>query len=435
MLLELVVWLFIVAGATALAALTYLVVEHWHSLREQVRKALPYLGAGLSVVALLGLWVWQWWQLINLSRSLAPEVRVPVEIEALKIVPQVLGGGILLCGVYLTLRRVWALERQVEVAQEGQVTERFTRAIEQLGSDKLEVRLGGIYALERIAKDSEKDYWTIMEVLTAFIRENAPWPPKEGLPPAEGASGTSLEETSGDTESSESAPKPKPRTDIQAALTVLGRRSRRYGQGEDHPLNLSHTDLRGADLREAHLEGANLFQAHLESANLWQAHLENANLWQAHLENADLLEAHLEEVILGGSKLNNAILEEAKLQNSYLVGVNFENAHLLNANLRNANLKSAQMMEANLKGANLEKANLIGAILHYAKIDNANLKGANLAGAKGLTWEQLEYAYLDENTRLPDYLPPRPAGSSNEKEKSPQSIDSGPPTTESDEIA
>src|SRR5215207_273613 len=71
-------------------------------------------------------------------------------------------------------------------AEQGQITERFTRAIEQLGETnsngepKLELRLGGIYALERIAKDSpERDYSTVMEVLTAYVRQNGSWIPKE----------------------------------------------------------------------------------------------------------------------------------------------------------------------------------------------------------------------------------------------------------------
>ena len=61
------------------------------------------------------------------------------------------------------------------------MTDRFTKAIEQLGSDKLDVRIGGIYALERIARDSAKDHPTVMEVLTAFIREHSrePWPPSD----------------------------------------------------------------------------------------------------------------------------------------------------------------------------------------------------------------------------------------------------------------
>ena len=58
------------------------------------------------------------------------------------------------------------------------MTDRYTKAIEQLGSDKLDVRIGGIYALERVARDSARDHPTVMEVLTAFIREHSreQWP-------------------------------------------------------------------------------------------------------------------------------------------------------------------------------------------------------------------------------------------------------------------
>src|SRR5215203_1214970 len=69
----------------------------------------------------------------------------------------------------------------LRITEQGQITERFTRAIDQLGAmddkgkPKLEIRLGGIYALERIARDSpERDYSTVMEVLMAYVRENAP---------------------------------------------------------------------------------------------------------------------------------------------------------------------------------------------------------------------------------------------------------------------
>ena len=63
---------------------------------------------------------------------------------------QILGGVALLVGIYLTWRRVAAAERTVEISQEGQITERFTRVIEQLGSDKLEVRLGGFMPLREL---------------------------------------------------------------------------------------------------------------------------------------------------------------------------------------------------------------------------------------------------------------------------------------------
>jgi membrane protein implicated in regulation of membrane protease activity len=69
--------------------------------------------------------------------------------------------------------------RTYRLTQQGQITDRYIKAIEQLGSDKLDVRLGGIYALERIANDSPSDRATITEVLTAFVRGHAPWPPDQ----------------------------------------------------------------------------------------------------------------------------------------------------------------------------------------------------------------------------------------------------------------
>ncbi len=62
---------------------------------------------------------------------------------------------------------------QTDADRQRRITESFSKAVEQLGSDKLEVRLGGIYSLERISKESPDDYWTVMENLTAFVRERS----------------------------------------------------------------------------------------------------------------------------------------------------------------------------------------------------------------------------------------------------------------------
>ena len=62
---------------------------------------------------------------------------------------------------------------QTDADRQRRITESFAKAVEQLGSDKLEVRLGGIYSLERISKESPDDYWTVMENLTAFVRERS----------------------------------------------------------------------------------------------------------------------------------------------------------------------------------------------------------------------------------------------------------------------
>ena len=93
-----------------------------------------------------------------------------------------LGAGIFAAGALVfTARNFTVSRRTLELTEQGQVTDRYTKAIEQLGSDKLDVRIGGIYALERVARDSAKDHPTVMEVLSAFIREHSrePWPPPD----------------------------------------------------------------------------------------------------------------------------------------------------------------------------------------------------------------------------------------------------------------
>lgn len=118
----------------------------------------------------------------RLAASVIPEVdkRIQAENEAFRTLAQIVGATFFLITAYFTWRTVRSSERNVAVSLEGQITDWFTKAIEQLGdSTSLAKRLGGIYALERIARDSLKDHWTIMEVLTAYVRENAPW--KENL--------------------------------------------------------------------------------------------------------------------------------------------------------------------------------------------------------------------------------------------------------------
>ena len=212
-----------------------------------------------------------------------------LEDEYRRTLAQILGGLALLYGLYLTQRRIVATEENVKVAEEGQITERFTRAIEQLGKDKMAIRLGGIYALERLAKDSEKDHGPIMEVLTAYVRENAPRQEEDTQNCAK-----------------------KPPTDIQAILTVIGRRKTTDIRKFDDILDLTNTQLAGADLLQANLVGVNLGMANLDKARL------NG----ADLNNAILTGANLSKVWLGGAKNLKAeqIQDAENWRDAYLPG-------------------------------------------------------------------------------------------------------------------
>jgi len=70
-------------------------------------------------------------------------------------------------------RQAIAALQQAELAQRNHVVEVFNRTVDQLGSEKLEVRLGAIYTLKRISRDPRyADYRVpILETLAAYVRE------------------------------------------------------------------------------------------------------------------------------------------------------------------------------------------------------------------------------------------------------------------------
>ena len=186
------------------------------------------------------------------------------------------------------------VRRTLEITREGQITERFTRAIDQLGHARLDVRLGGIYALERIVHDSPDDRVAIGAVLTALIRSHAPWPPS--LP------GQYLE-----TAPIDQVPKLQSRApDVQAGLWVLGRGGFADALGEGQWLDLSAVDLRRADLRNARLGDVDLRFAGLQRAYLGGAQLRGAYFNGSHLEGARFFSADLEGANLDGTYLRGA---------------------------------------------------------------------------------------------------------------------------------
>ncbi len=66
-------------------------------------------------------------------------------------------------------------------ATERRITELYTKAVEQLGSDKAPVRLGGLYALERLSQDNEAQRQTIVNVICAYLRMPFPHQPTAGV--------------------------------------------------------------------------------------------------------------------------------------------------------------------------------------------------------------------------------------------------------------
>jgi len=123
----------------------------------------------------------------------------------------------------------------------------------------------------------------------------------------------------------------KPAIDIQAALTVIGRR-----KGQELP-DLAKANIPGANLSGANLSGADLDSAHLNSAYLSGANLSGANLLGANLTGANLTGAKLSRVDLTGANLTGANLGLADLNGAYLSGADLSSANVSGANLRAPN--------------------------------------------------------------------------------------------------
>jgi uncharacterized protein YjbI with pentapeptide repeats len=244
-----------------------------------------------------------------------------------------------------------AVQHQVAIAERGQVTDRFTKAVDQLANaNNLEVRLGGIYALRRIARDSAQDKDEVTRLLAAFLRRELP---------------TSLD---GPCEGLLSGP-----VDKVAALQIVSS----GGSATD----LSGTCLSGANLDLAQLHCAMLERVSLDAsatlrdADLTRARLSGAKFYvqdptNSAFQGADLAGAHLSQARLSG----RADLSYVDLSGADLSGAYLPDATLVGADLSRVNLRGAVLAEADLRGVRLEGADLAGAYIHGARFSDDTVR-------------------------------------------------------------
>jgi uncharacterized protein YjbI with pentapeptide repeats len=284
---------------------------------------------------------------------------------------------------------------QYKLAERGQVTERFANAIEQLGSSSEDIRIGAIYILERIARDSVTDHPAIMEILCSFVRRRT---------------------SSAQDEVIESSEDSHPEPDVQTALTIIARR--------DSIQDSKPIDLNGANLAGVHLESANLKSADLRFTNLRKAHLHGANLQGAFLAKADLSGTYLH-----GASMRRADLRWATMKHAWANGTDFQCARFWGADLRNADLHRADLRKADLSkkevpmvtppGSKYSMTHLQGPFpegwdisshdfpsvrINDAILLGAQLQEADLRGVDGLTREQVVSTANHVGARLPEYL-------------------------------
>ncbi len=266
-----------------------------------------------------------------------------------------------------------AAQAQVEIARQSLLNERYQRGAEMLGSKVLAVRLGGIYALQRLAKEQPEEYHIqIMRLLCAFIRN----------PTVDGKTEIGLtDHKPGETTETDDGGHARPRQDVEATMEAIATRSKigiDLEQDNDFQLDLRNAEI-GA-LRLLRLRNVDLSGAQLTDANL-------SGIW---LSNGTDLSS-----IKEGYGVN---LSKARLS-----GVNFSSSNLWEANLSDSLLVRAKLQIADLRHADLSRATLANADLSGAFLRNSILTGTKFSiaehpPAKGLTQEELDKARADPKT-------------------------------------
>jgi len=184
--------------------------------------------------------------------------------------------------------------QRVGLATEAQISTRYASAVDQISSSDLQIRLGGIYAIESLISDHPSSSLSAIQLLASFVRINAPDPNPAGA----------------------STP---PGSDVQAALSVIGRSGSRYriDSGSRYRIDLSGTHLSGSNLAGLNLSGVILRSSDLSSTNLGFANLSGADLQDVKLVGTNLIGVDLHGANLAGVNYDNAMLDRADLSNAF----------------------------------------------------------------------------------------------------------------------
>ena len=306
-------------------------------------------------------------------------------LERMKFAAYVVGGGLVMWQLQISNRRSTALEKTAALGEKGNITERFKNAIEHLGSDSESIRMGGIYGLYHVARESSEYADTVLKILCAhakLIMAKPGYAEKNPLP-----------------------------NEIATILDVLFPVTSNENQNVEilfKKVNASNWDLHCADVSSRNMKhidgvGVNLSQAKLSNANLSSAYLPKINLLKAFLMEANLSRAFMPQANLEETNLSGANLSGTNLRAASLFGATLSAANLSEANLYDAHLPMAVLVGANLHRANLSAASMIKANLSRTNLDGANMSATLMSEAK-VTAEQLLETQTLYGATLDDHI-------------------------------
>jgi len=320
---------------------------------------------------------------------------------------QFMGGILVVIGLITAL---YVNHRALETSEEAQLADRFQKANEQLGSDKPEVRLGGVYGLARLGNDAAETYHVeVVEILATLARSRAVDVGLYDIP---------------------SVTDP----DAVAALTMLARRKDKNRVLESDELNLT-----GCVFRDCSVSG-------LGEINIHGAHFYSCPLQFNYILESVIISGAIREGLISDCLFTGTWIESSNFSKNFIYATKFdycdigisdfsetiaeigtrsgtsegsEGVSFRRANIYGSAFDESLLRDVDFRGAQLErtsfyKCNLQGADFTGAKMDLVDFRGASLEGATGLVQDEIDKTYMDRNTSLagcfaPDGSPIHPS--------------------------
>jgi uncharacterized protein YjbI with pentapeptide repeats len=331
-----------------------------HAETSSKTTLLSFVTGGVTLALLVGAILYQIPEMLVSETGLSPAEyadSITQERRTLLAVMGALGAGVTL--VYTHLRH--------QLDRDANATGRYTEAVQQLGNESMSIRLGGIYALARVARDSPGDRQTVAEVFAAFVRDGT----------RTATSGVAL--------------------DVMAALTELGRTLDHHAEYEPgESVNLRSSNFTAGNLDSFRFpDGVDLSDSILAQASLRATAMRRATFYDADLSEADFRGALLRECVMINAKAPDAVFSDAQMSwtrasNALFVGADFRKAILTGSDLQGADLSEADFSGADLTGVDLRDANMTGASLRGARVERALLHGAIVSDKALAVTEGLE---------------------------------------------
>ena len=284
-------------------------------LKRWISRAVPWMSkkqiwalmiATLVVIGVIIFAIVYWEWLRGYVKGVPPS---PVESPS-TTVRNIALGVIAFLALAIACWRGWVANQQADIAKQQLLNERYQKATEMLGSDLMVVRLGGVYQLQRLAKEYPQQYHVLVtQTLCSFVRQPTTIPISQG--------GTN---------------DPVPSAYRQDVLAAIGAMRDRVNLDR---LSIERSAEYQPDLRNAYLRGVDLYRVDLTGMRLDGADLSGANLFSAVLTGCSMYETNLSDAVMDYADLTDSLLLDTNFLGASLLGTKFDGALLRDTRFSN----------------------------------------------------------------------------------------------------